>query len=170
MIYRHREKYIFSEMLRFFSDSRSEYNDFVKWMDIPANDFSLPEKIKECQKECGKTYGYCRVHLSSMVGQRFGLCRNTICDRLWEEKNIIITVRFCTNIPIFWTEISLRCIVSFINQGAVWQQHCFLQNKHDTKCTVGFGDDKDCHEEVKGHRRVAAQQWPKFSIHFKPVF
>lgn len=32
-------------------------------MDIPAKDLPLAEKIRECQEECGKTYGYRRVHL-----------------------------------------------------------------------------------------------------------
>ena len=63
VIYRHREKYTISEMCRFFSVSRSGYYDFVKRMDIPAKDLPLAEKIRECQEECGKTYGYCRVHL-----------------------------------------------------------------------------------------------------------
>lgn len=63
VIYRHREKYTISEMCRFFSVSRSGYYDFVKRMDIPAKDIPLAEKIRECQEECGKTYGYRRVHL-----------------------------------------------------------------------------------------------------------
>lgn len=63
VIYRHREKYTISEMCRFFSVSRSGYYDFVKRMDIPAKDLPLAEKIRECQEECGKTYGYCRVYL-----------------------------------------------------------------------------------------------------------
>ena len=32
-------------------------------MDIPAWDLPLAEKIRECQDECGKTYGYRRVHI-----------------------------------------------------------------------------------------------------------
>ena len=63
VIYRHREKYTISEMCRFFRVSRSGYCDFVKRMDIPAKDLPLAEKIRECQEECGKTYGYRRVHL-----------------------------------------------------------------------------------------------------------
>lgn len=63
VIYRHRKKYTISEMCRFFSVSRSGYYDFVKRMDIPAKDLPLAEKIRECQEECGKTYGYRRVHL-----------------------------------------------------------------------------------------------------------
>ena len=63
VIYRHREKYAIGEMCRFFEVSRSGYYDFVKRMDIPAWDLPLAEKIRECQEECGKTYGYRRVHL-----------------------------------------------------------------------------------------------------------
>lgn len=63
VIYRHRDKYAISEMCRFFEVSRSGYYDFVKRMDIPAWDLPLAEKIRECQDECGKTYGYRRVHI-----------------------------------------------------------------------------------------------------------
>ena len=50
-------------MCRFFNVSRSGYYDYVKRMNMPAKDLSLAEKIKECQDKCGKTYGYCRVHI-----------------------------------------------------------------------------------------------------------
>ena len=30
---------------------------------MSAKDLQLAEKIKECQNECGKTYGYRRVHI-----------------------------------------------------------------------------------------------------------
>ncbi len=63
VIYRHKAKYSISEMCRFFKVSRSGYYDYVKRMDIPARDLSLAEKIRECQNECGKTYGYRRVHI-----------------------------------------------------------------------------------------------------------
>ena len=63
VIYRHKEKYAISSMCRFFEVSRSGYYDFVKRMDIPAKDLPLAEKIKECQEQCGKTYGYRRVHI-----------------------------------------------------------------------------------------------------------
>ena len=63
VIYRHKDKYSISEMCRFFKVSRSGYYDYVKRMDIPARDLSLAEKIRECQEQCGKTYGYRRVHI-----------------------------------------------------------------------------------------------------------
>lgn len=49
-------------MCRFFEVSRSGYYGYVSRMDIPAKDLPLAEKIRECQEECGKTYGYRRVH------------------------------------------------------------------------------------------------------------
>ena len=63
VIYRHKDKYSISEMCRFFNVSRSGYYDYVKRMDIPAWDLPLAEKIRECQEQCGKTYGYRRVHI-----------------------------------------------------------------------------------------------------------
>ena len=63
VIYRHKDKYSISEMCQFFNVSRSGYYDYVKRMDIPAWDLPLAEKIRECQNECGKTYGYRRVHI-----------------------------------------------------------------------------------------------------------
>ena len=62
VIYKHRDKYSISEMCRFFKVSRSGYYDFVARMDRPDRDLPLADKIEECQKECGKTYGYRRVH------------------------------------------------------------------------------------------------------------
>ena len=50
-------------MCRYFKVSRSGYYDFVKRMDIPDRDLPLARHIEKCQKECGKTYGYRRVHL-----------------------------------------------------------------------------------------------------------
>lgn len=63
VIYRHKEKYSISEMCRFFKVSRSGYYGYVSRMDMPAKDLALAEKIRECQKECGRTYGYRRVHI-----------------------------------------------------------------------------------------------------------
>ena len=63
VIHRHKDKYSISEMCRFFKVSRSGYYDYVKRMDIPAWDLPLAEKIRECQEQCGKTYGYRRVHI-----------------------------------------------------------------------------------------------------------
>ena len=63
VIYRHKEKYSIGEMCRFFKVSRSGYYGYVSRMDMPAKDLALAEKIRECQTECGRTYGYRRVHI-----------------------------------------------------------------------------------------------------------
>ncbi len=73
VIYRHKDKYSISEMCRFFKVSRSGYYGYVSRMDIPAKDLPLAEKIRECQKECGRTYGYRRVHIWL---ERQGVYRN----------------------------------------------------------------------------------------------
>ena len=91
VIYRNREKYAISEMCRFFDVSRSGYYDFVKRMDIPAKDLPLAEKIRECQEECGKTYGYRRVHLWL---ERHGIHHNpkTVL-RVMQKYNLLSVVR-----------------------------------------------------------------------------
>jgi len=63
VIYRNKDKYSISEMCRYFGVSRSGYYGYVSRMNIPAWDLPLAEKIQECQDECGKTYGYRRVHV-----------------------------------------------------------------------------------------------------------
>ena len=73
VIYRHKDKYSISEMCRFFKVSRSGYYGYVSRMNIPAWDLPLAEKIRECQNECGKTYGYRRVHIWL---ERNGIYRN----------------------------------------------------------------------------------------------
>ncbi|MBQ5318359.1 MAG: IS3 family transposase [Oscillospiraceae bacterium] len=91
VIYRHKEKHAISEMCRFFEVSRSGYYDFVKRMDIPAKDLPLAEKIRECQEECGKTYGYRRVHLWL---ERNGIHHNpkTVL-RVMQKYNLLSVVR-----------------------------------------------------------------------------
>ena len=91
VIYRHRDKYSISEMCRFFNVSRSGYYDYVKRMDIPAKDLALAEKIKECQENCGKTYGYRRVHIWL---ERQGVHHNpkTIL-RVMQKYNLLSVVR-----------------------------------------------------------------------------
>ena len=91
VIYRHREKYTISEMCRFFGVSRSGYYDFINRMDIPAKDLPLAEKIRECQEECGKTYGYRRVCLWL---ERKGVHHNpkTVL-RVMQKYNLLSVVR-----------------------------------------------------------------------------
>ena len=73
VIYRHKEKYSISEMCRFFKVSRSGYYGYVSRIGTPSWDLPLAEKIRECQDECGKTYGYRRVHIWL---ERNGIYRN----------------------------------------------------------------------------------------------
>ena len=91
VIYRHKDKYSISEMCRFFDVSRSGYYDYLKRMDMPANDLPLAEKIKECQEICGKIYGYRRVHIWL---ERNGIYRNpkTVL-RVMQKYNLLSVVR-----------------------------------------------------------------------------
>ena len=73
VIYRHKGKYSISEMCKFFQVSRSGYYGYVARMDTPASDLPLAEKIRDCQEQCGKTYGYRRVHIWL---ERNGIYRN----------------------------------------------------------------------------------------------
>lgn len=91
VIYRHREKYAISEMCRFFEVSRSGYYDFVKRMDIPAKDLPLAEKIRECQEECGKTYGYRRVHL--WLERKNIHCNPKTVLRVMQKYNLLSVIR-----------------------------------------------------------------------------
>jgi len=50
-------------MCNFFGVSRSGYYAFLKRMNTPDRDLPLAEKIKECQEESHRTYGYRRVHI-----------------------------------------------------------------------------------------------------------
>jgi len=71
--------------------SRSGYYDYVKRMDTPAKDLLLAEKIRECQDNCGKTYGYRRVHIWL---ERNGIHHNpkTIL-RVMQKYNLLSVVR-----------------------------------------------------------------------------
>ena len=73
VIYRHKGKYSISEMCKFFQVSRSGYYGYVARMYTPASDLPLAEKIRDCQEQCGKTYGYRRVHIWL---ERNGIYRN----------------------------------------------------------------------------------------------
>ena len=91
VIYRHKDKYSISEMCRFFDVSRSGYYSYVKRMDIPAKDLPLAEKIRECQEESHRTYGYRRVHIWL---ERQGVHHNpkTIL-RVMQKYNLLSVVR-----------------------------------------------------------------------------
>ena len=91
VINRHREKYAISDMCRFFSVSRSGYYDYAKRMDIPAKDLPLAEKIKECQEQCGKTYGYRRVHI--WLERKNIRCNPKTVLRVMQKYNLLSVVR-----------------------------------------------------------------------------
>ena len=63
VIYCRKEKYPVSIMCQYFGVSRSGYYDYVKRRGSPQRDADLAEMVSECQRRCGKTYGYRRVHL-----------------------------------------------------------------------------------------------------------
>lgn len=90
-VYRHKDRYSISEMCRLFNVSRSGYYSYVSRMDMPAKDLPLAEKITECQKMCGKTYGYRRVHIWL---EKHGICHNpkTIL-RIMQKYNLLSVIR-----------------------------------------------------------------------------
>ena len=63
VIFKHKGKYSINSMCKFFEVSRSGYYAFLKRMDMPDRDLPLAEKIRECQKESHRTYGYRRVQI-----------------------------------------------------------------------------------------------------------
>ena len=91
IIFRHKDKYSISEMCKVFSVSRSGYYAYVSRMEQPAKDLPLAEKIRECQDQCGKTYGYRRVHIWL---ERKGIHHNqkTIL-RVMQKYNLLSVVR-----------------------------------------------------------------------------
>ena len=78
-------------MCRFFNVSRSGYYDFVARMDIPDRDLPLANKIKECQQECGKTYGYRRVHI--WLENKGLQCDPKTVLRIMNKYNLLSVVR-----------------------------------------------------------------------------
>ncbi|HBT64764.1 MAG TPA: IS3 family transposase [Ruminococcaceae bacterium] len=63
VIYCRREKYSIQIMCKFFGVSRSGYYDYVKRHGSLPRNTELAGLIAECQKSCGKTYGYRRVQI-----------------------------------------------------------------------------------------------------------
>ena len=91
VIFKHRDKYSINQMCRFFEVSRSGYYAFLKQIDKPDRDLPLADKIRECQKESHRTYGYRRVHIWL---ERQGIYRNpkTIL-RVMQKYNLLSVVR-----------------------------------------------------------------------------
>ena len=63
VIYCRSEKYPVRIMCKFFGVSRSGYYDYVKRRELLPRNTKLAGLIAECQKSCGKTYGYRRVQI-----------------------------------------------------------------------------------------------------------
>ena len=91
IIFKHKDKYSINSMCKFFEVSRSGYYAFLKRMDIPDRDLPLAEKIRECQEESHRTYGYRRVHIWL---ERQGIYRNpkTVL-RVMQKYNLLSVVR-----------------------------------------------------------------------------
>ena len=91
VIFKHKDKYSVNSMCKFFEVSRSGYYAFLKRMDIPDRDLPLAEKIRECQEETHRTYGYRRVHIWL---ERQGIYRNpkTVL-RVMQKYNLLSVVR-----------------------------------------------------------------------------
>ena len=78
-------------MCKFFEVSRSGYYAYLKRKDTPDKDLPLAEKIRECQEESHRTYGYRRVHIWL---ERQGIYRNpkTVL-RVMQKYNLLSVVR-----------------------------------------------------------------------------
>lgn len=61
VITRNKDNYSISTLCKFFNVSRSGYYRYLSVIDTEPKDMQLSELIKECQRKCGKTYGYRRV-------------------------------------------------------------------------------------------------------------
>ena len=91
IIFKHKDKDSINSICKFFEVSRSGYYAFLKRMDIPDRDLPLAEKIRECQEESHRTYGYRRVHIWL---ERQGIYRNpkTVL-RVMQKYNLLSVVR-----------------------------------------------------------------------------
>ena len=78
-------------MCRFFCVSRSGYYAFLKRMKTLDRDLPLADKIRECQEESHRTYGYRRVHIWL---ERQGIYKNpkTVL-RIMQKYNLLSVVR-----------------------------------------------------------------------------
>ena len=62
-IYCRSKKYPVRIMCKFFGVSRSGYYDYIKHRRLLPRNTELVGLVSECQKSCGKTYGYRRVQI-----------------------------------------------------------------------------------------------------------
>ena len=91
VILNNKDKYSISEMCRFFDVSRSGYYNYLQRKNIPDKDLALAEKIRECQEESKRTYGYRRVQIWL---ERQGIYKNpkTIL-RVMQKYNLLSVIR-----------------------------------------------------------------------------
>lgn len=61
-------------MCAFFGVSRSGYYRYVQHLDAPEKDADIAEMIRQCHRECGRTYGYRRVKI--WLEREKGICLN----------------------------------------------------------------------------------------------
>lgn len=91
VIFKHKDKYSIRQMCRFFGVSRSGYYAYLKRKDKPAKDLPLAEKIRECQQQTRRTYGYRRVHIWL---ERQGIyCNPKTVLRVMQKYNLLSVVR-----------------------------------------------------------------------------
>ena len=91
VILKYKDKYSISEICRFFEVSRSGYYAYLKRKDKADRDMPLAQKIRECQEENHRTYGYRRVQIWL---ERQGIYRNpkTVL-RVMQKYNLLSVVR-----------------------------------------------------------------------------
>ena len=91
VIYKRKSEYSISEMCRFFKVSRSGYYDYLHRKNMPDRILPLAEKIRECQEESHRTYGYRRVQIWL---ERQGIYKNpkTVL-RVMQKYNLLSVVR-----------------------------------------------------------------------------
>ena len=91
VIYKRKSEYSISEMCRFFKVSRSGYYDYLHRRNMPDRILPLAEKIRECQEESHRTYGYRRVQIWL---ERQGIYKNpkTVL-RVMQKYNLLSVVR-----------------------------------------------------------------------------
>jgi len=90
-IHRYRDKYPIKRMCEFFGVSRSGYYSFYNQPVKMDKDKPLVDMISECQRDCGKTYGYRRVHIWL---ERNGVIRNRkTVYRIMNKYGLLSTIR-----------------------------------------------------------------------------
>ena len=78
-------------MFKFVRVSRSGYYAFLKRKDILDKDLPLADKIRECQEESNRTYGYRSVHIWL---ERQGIYRNSKTVLRVMQKSVVRRKKF----------------------------------------------------------------------------